>query len=179
MGDAQIDGGDTGGNIENSTSNWIGADDNSDAVRFYGIACLLMGYLVIPVFRTLDGNYWVWANRAWFATVQQYYLPVGMGWLLVSFFDSAFMRAVFRDLVFISMLAPFFFLWHDIATYALMGEGGGYDEVMFWVWGAVYVFHSLFQGVVQIIVLPKVIEWTHESDYLANDQEKKLLAIMF
>ena len=115
MSDAQIDGGDRGGNIEDRTSDWIGAEDDDAAVRWYGIMALLMGYAIIPAYWFLEDFNYVSLNWSWFRTVQAFFMPVGMGWLMVSFFDGQFMRAVFKDLVAVSLLGPFFAYWYSNA----------------------------------------------------------------
>ena len=88
MSDAQIDGGDRGGNIEDGVSSRIGADSDAAAVRWYGSMALLMGYLIIPVYWWMEDFSYVPLNWSWFRTVQALFLPVGMGWLMVSFFDG-------------------------------------------------------------------------------------------
>ena len=178
MSDAQVDGGDTGGNIQDGVAGQIGADDNAAAVRWYGLACIIMGYAVIPAYWFLDDYQFVSLNAGWFHTVQLMFLPAGMGWLMVSMFDGAFMRAVFRDLVAISVLAPFFVEWYNIALYFVAGEGS-YDNIKFLLWGAFFIAHTLLQGVVQIILVPGIMDWTHQTDYLDNDQEKNLLSFGF
>merc|ERR1712156_678608 len=102
MSDAQIDGGDRGGAIEDGVSNRIGVENEAEAVRWYGI----------------------------------------FSWLMVSFFDGQFMRAVFRDLVAVSLLGPFFAYWYYIAQYFLYAEA--YTEKLnYWLWGIFFVVHSL------------------------------------
>ena len=178
MSDAQIDGGDRGGNIEDSVGGWIGAEDDADAVRWYGIMALMMGYLIIPVYWWMEDLDYVALNWSWFRTIQAFFMPVGMGWLMVSFFDGQFMRAVFKDLVAVSLLGPFFAYWYSIAEYLLYSEVFE-DELNFWLWGVFFIVHSLFQAVTQIILVPSIFRWSEKTDYLDNDKEKNLLALMF
>lgn len=178
MSDAQIDGGDRGGAIEDRVGGWIGVDDDAGAVRWYGIFGLLMGYLIIPVYWWMEDFNYVALNWTWFRTVQAFFMPVGMGWLMVSFFDGQFMRAVFKDLVAVSLLGPFFAYWYSIAEYLLYSEVYE-DELNFWLWGVFFIVHSLFQAVTQIILVPSIFRWSEKTDYLDNDKEKNLLALMF
>ena len=69
MSDAQIDGGDRGGNIEDSVGGWIGAEDDAAAVRWYGIFGLLMGYLIVPAYWILEDYQYVSLNFGWFRSV--------------------------------------------------------------------------------------------------------------
>ena len=101
-----------------------------------------------------------------------------MAWLMVSFFDGQFMRAVFKDLVAVSLLGPFFLYWWSNANYFLNSEYYE-DELKFWLWGVFFIVHSLFQAVTQIILVPGIFRWAEKTDYLDNDQEKNLLALMF
>ena len=115
MSDAQVDGGDTGGSIQDGVAGQIDVENAAQAVRWYGIWALVWGWLGTYIYELFDGNSYV--NPSWFIGMQYYYMPVGMAWLMVSFFDSAFMRAVFRDMVFISVLGSFVFQWRTIYNY--------------------------------------------------------------
>ena len=88
------------------------------------------------------------------------------------------MRAVFKDLVAVSLLGPFFAYWYSNSQYFLYSENYE-DELKYWLWGIFFVVHSLFQGVVQIILVPGIFRWSEQTDYLDNDKEKNLLAFMF
>ena len=90
------------------------------------------------------------------------------------------MRAVFKDLVAVSLLGPFFAYWYYIADYFLWSENSYVrDDLDFWLWGAFYVVHSLLQAVTQIILIPSIFRWSDRSNYLDNDKKKNLLALMF
>ena len=102
-----------------------------------------------------------------------------MAWLMVSFFDGKFMRAVFRDVVFISILAPFFKEWRSIYNYVASNiAGNNLDELGFWIWLAIYFFGTVFQAVMQILLLPDIFDWSKGSDYLDNDRDNSLLAYL-
>ena len=88
------------------------------------------------------------------------------------------MRAVFKDLVAVSLLGPFFAYWYSNAQYFLYSEYYE-DELKYWLWGIFFVVHSLLQGVVQIVLVPGIFRWSEQTDYLDNDREKNLLAFMF
>ena len=92
--------------------------------------------------------------------MQNFYFPVGMAWLMVSLFDSAFMRAVFRDVVFISMMGPFFHLWININTYFTAFFDGSVDELGFWIWLAIMTFGTVVQAVMQILLIPQIFDWS-------------------
>ena len=164
MSDAQIDGGDKGGAVQDGVEGFVDAENNAEAVRWYGLASLIMGYAIIPAYWFLDDYQFVAMNASWFTWVQTIFLPVGMAWLMLGFFDGQFMRAIFRDLVMISVMGPFFVYWYPISAYFVAGEGY-YDNVKFLGWGAFFVIHSMLQGVFQIVLVPSVIDWTHTTDY--------------
>ena len=91
------------------------------------------------------------------------------------------MRAVFKDVVGVSLLGPFFAFWYYIADYFLWTESSWVrDDLDFWLWGVFYITISLLEAVIQIIVVPGVFDWSDRSNYLDNDREKKsLLAVLF
>ena len=131
-----------------------------------------------PIYWTLEDYNYVSLNWGWFRVMQAFFLPVGMGWLMVSYFDGQFMRAVFKDLVAVSLLGPFFAYWYYNSQYFLYSEY--YEEKLnYWLWGVFFVFTSLLEAVIQIILVPGIFDWTEQTDYLDNDKEKSLLALMF
>ena len=147
-------------------------------MRWYGIFSLIIGYGMLPIYWTLEDYTYVSLNWGWFRVMQAFFLPVGMGWLMVSFFDGDFMRRVFKDLVRTSLLGPFFAYWYYNASYLLYSEYYE-DKLKYWLWGAFFIFTSLLEAVIQILVVPGVYRWSEKSDYLDNDQEKSLLALAF
>ena len=180
MSDAQIDGGDAGGQFEDGVSDWINVGSNEAAVRWYGLASILMGYLMYPAYWLVFEELTYGAlNQGWFLATQKYFFPVGMAWIMVSLFDGSFMRAVFRDVVFISILGPFMFEWNAIFDYFYAGFDNHADNLSFWGFGAFYVLHTTFQAVTQLILLPGVFRWTEQTNYLDNDKsDNSLLALL-
>ena len=64
MSDAQVDGGDRGGDFQDGVSNQIGVEDAAGAVRWYGIWSLIMGWGMQMIWSLVDGN--TFAYRYWF-----------------------------------------------------------------------------------------------------------------
>lgn len=176
MSDAQVDGGERGGDLQDGVSDAIGVESAAAAVRWYGIFSLIMGWGMQMIWSLVDGNYYAYGS--WFRTMQNFYFPVGMGWIMVSLFDSAFMRTVFRDVVFISILAPFFHLWKNIFDYVLGNFDHSLDELKFWIWLAIMFFGTVVQAVMQILLIPQIFDWSKKTDYLDNDKDNSLLAFI-
>lgn len=101
-----------------------------------------------------------------------------MGWLFVSFFDSEFMRSVFRMLVTISVLGPFAINWYNLVIMVYACDGSCLDDLSLYIWTAIYGAINVFQMIVDIILLPQIYNWTDDADILDNGA-KNLLAIMF
>ena len=117
-----------------------------------------MGWGMQMIWSLVDGN--TYAYKSWFTTMQTYYFPVGMAWLMVSLFDGAFMRSVFRDVVFISTFAPFYHLWVNQYWYVTSLFDHSVDELGFWIWFAIMFFGTVFQSVMQILLLPQIFDWS-------------------
>ena len=60
-----------------------------------------------------------------------------------------------------------------MGLYLLGGEGYAYDEMKFYIWGAIYFFWTVFEGVIQIVILPRVYDWIESADILENDEAKE------
>ena len=57
-------------------------------MRWYGIFGLFIGYGMFPIYRWLDEYTYVPTMWGWFRVMQAFFMPVGMCWLMVSFFDG-------------------------------------------------------------------------------------------
>ena len=181
MSDAQIDSGNTGQAGEDLANSFIGERDNAQAVFFYGSVSLITAASSIVLYIILNEMYWVARTRAFFLTHIEFFAPVGMAWLMVSFFDSEFMRTVFADVVMASIMGPFFAHWYVIIEFFLAGEVGGqewsagdssitaYDELFFWTTMAAMGALTIFEMILQVVLLPQVFEWVEEAPELDND----------
>ena len=174
MSDAQVDGGDKGQQGEDIANNFIGDKDAAQAVRWYGIYSMITGFGSIFAYMILNNeSTYVILYNAGFKTRIAFYVPVAMAWLMVSFFDGDQMREIFGTIVAISILGPFFFQWYYFGLYLLSGEGWAYDELMFYVWGAIFFSWTVFESIIQIVLLPRVFDWIEDGATLDNDQEKE------
>ena len=179
MSDAQVDGGDSGARAEDAVGDFIGEKDNAGAVRWYGMYSLAMSVGTMFFYMFFNGRSYVAGNSAWYWSNIESFLPVVICWLMVSFFDGEFMRMVYADVVSASISGPFAAHWVVLAGFYLAGEGSYLDSVTFWIYFAGYAAFTIFQMIVQVIMLPSVMAWAEEAPTLDNDQEKNLLAILF
>ena len=56
MSDAQVDGGDRGGALQDGVSDTIGVESAAAAVRWYGLFSLIMGWGMQMIWSLVDGN---------------------------------------------------------------------------------------------------------------------------
>ena len=117
-------------------------------------------------------------NSAWFYNQIEYFLPAFMGWIFVSLFDGEFMRDTYTMLVTISILGPFANHWYDLANLWIAGENSYLDSITFWLYFAAYCAFTIFQMIVDVILLPQIYDWA-DSAKIVDNGAKNLLAIFF
>lgn len=181
--DAQMDGGDTGANLEDRTSNFIGVETEAEAVRYYGWFGLIHSVGAVLFYINMNHNYYTAIASSWYTSNIYYFAPVGFGWLMMSYFDGELMRKIYRKIVLMSLIGPFWNHWWMIIDYILVGQNGGkdwdwttgidgitaYDELWFYLAGALYVFYTVFESLVQLQLAPMIINWTETASIKAND----------
>ena len=190
MSDASLDFADgTGQGTEDFAEGLVGDRDPAETMFFYGgiysgiwTAFAIYGYIL------LKDNFWIGANTQWFIYHIGTYMPLFMGWLFISFFDGEFMRAVFRALLEITFLGPFFAHWYAIGLLIFSAETVdsdfydsnlyAWDELSFYLWVAIYGMTTVIEMLVQVTVTPRILEWLDSAKILDNDQEN-LMAIEF
>ena len=194
--DAQMDGGDTGANLEDRTSNFIGVETEAEAVRYYGLFGLIHSVGAVLIYINMNHNYYTAVASGWYSSNFYYFAPVGFGWLMMSYFDGELMRKIYRKIVLLSLVGPFWDHWWALIDFILAGENGGkdwdwsctngadcitaYDELWFYLSLALYSFYTLFEGLVQLQLAPMIINWTETASIKANDgseDDSKLLAV--
>lgn len=109
--DAQYDGGDTGGQLEDKVSNFMGVETAAEAVRYYGLFGLIHSIGAAFFWMNLNNNYYIAVNLNWFSSNIYYFAPVGFGWLMLSYFDGELMREIFKKVVLLSLIGPFWNHW--------------------------------------------------------------------
>ena len=150
--DAQIDGGDRGQAMEDRASNLIGDVDNAGAVRWYGLYCFWLGGGAVAFWILMNNNAWVVKYSKGIHTRMYFYLPTGLAWIMVSMFDGALMREIYKDIVALSIMAPFWMEWYDYGLYLLLLE---YDDTLGYLVGlALWLLLTVFEGVIQLLLLP-------------------------
>ena len=150
--DAQIDGGDRGQGVEDRANNLIGDVDNAGAVRWYGLYCLWLGGGSMLFWILMNNNAWVVKYSVGIHTKMYFYLPTGIAWIMVSMFDGVLMREIYKDIVALSIMAPFWKEWYDYGVYLLLLEND--DTLMYLVGLAIWFLMTVFEGVIQLILLP-------------------------
>lgn len=99
MSDAQMDTGETGGDLQDSTSEFLGEKSDAEAVRYYGWYGLIHSVGTVLVYISVNDNYYVALASAWFLSQIWFFAPVGFGWLMLSYFDGELMREIFKKVV--------------------------------------------------------------------------------
>ena len=81
---------------------------------------------------------------------------------MLSFFDGGLMRQIYKKVVLLSLIGPFFNHWWMLIDFILVGENGGndwdwtassntaYDELWFYLSLAMYSAYTVFQCLVQL-----------------------------
>ena len=120
---------------------------------------------------------YVAGNSAWWITQIEYFVPVFMAWLFIGFFETDLMKDIFAMIVTLSILGPFAQLWNNLGTFYLAGEGSYLDNVTFWLWFAAYSCYTIFQMIVDIILLPSVFDWAGSDNTIFNADMQKWLVL--
>ena len=166
MSDGTLDS-NAGGAFEDTANGWAGGLSDKEALDWYGLLSLVMGLGTPFLFMFFNDKTYVAMNTSWFMRLIEFYLPVGMAWVLLSYFPGEFMNMVTKNVLALCILGPWLFQWEALYQYFLAGDGI-YTELFYWVWGAVYGLLTIFQGVLQIAFLPKAFD---HLDYDFDGQE--------
>lgn len=163
--DAQFDGGDRGGQLEDSVGDFIGDKTDSQTMYYYGMYGMIHSVGVVLLYILLNGNRYVAFARAWWVVQIEYFAPVGFVWLMMGFFDMPLLKGIMRDVCIVSVLGPFFYLPEELIDYVLAGESSHWDNLMYYVALAAYFFYTVIQMVFQITLLPGVFSYLEEGEY--------------
>ena len=178
MSDAQLDSNDNATAAQDNVAGFIGDKDNAGAVRWYAMFSLACGVGAIPFYVWFNSLTYVSRNAGWYGSNIEVFVPVFAAWVMVSFFDGEMMREIFEVIVTFSILGPFANHWYQLAGFYLAGEGSYLDSLEFWIWFAAYSAFTIFQQIVQLILLPQIYDWADEAAIKDNDS-KSLLAVLF
>ena len=147
---------DTGADAANVANDLIGERSDAEAVFWYGAYSFIVSGSALVLWVLFNETTWIngsngsyafWYNR------MEFYLPVGMAWLMVSFFDSELMREIFADICTISVLGSWLFQWRIFVDW-VFGNQGNYTNLWFYLWTATYFAWTVAEQVLQIILLP-------------------------
>ena len=94
-----------------------------------------------------NGSYDFFFNR------MSFYLPVGMAWLMVSYFDSELMREIFADVCTLSVLGAWLYQWRILVDWVFNNQGN-YTDLFFYLYTALWMTWTLVEEVLQIVLLP-------------------------
>ena len=96
--EAQIEGADNGQKAEDAANDLIGEKNPEEAVFFYGVYSLSMGFGFVLLWVLMKGNSFVSLYMDGFLSRIAFYISAGVAWLMVSYFDGPYMREIYRDL---------------------------------------------------------------------------------
>lgn len=110
--DAQIDVNGTGDAIGDEFDELMGEDyDSSTAVLLYGLVGFGINAAAILLYMLFNDKTYIAASAGFLDSHLKAWFPVAWGWLLLSFFDNEFTRAVFSMAVMWSFKGPFVDFW--------------------------------------------------------------------
>ena len=163
---------------DDKVDGFIGEKNNGEAVRWFGLYSMAMSVGTMFFWMFFNDLTYIWMNADWFYNQIEIFVPVFIGWLFVSFFDSELMRTIFSLLVTLSVLGPFASHWYHTATFYLSCTDFCHDSLTFYIYLAAYVCFNFFQMIVDIILLPQIFDWADDAKIIDNGA-KSLLAYMF
>jgi len=149
-------------------SGWIGDKNDAQAVYWYGIYSLIVGWGSALLWNELKSKSYAALYYEGFVSRFFAYIPVGMCWIMISLFDSPFTRTVFKDLVSLSVMGPFFGHWYAWGLYLLNLENE--PSLDYYLAGGVWFAWTIFEEIVQIVLLPQVFDWIDSAATVENDE---------
>ena len=75
-----------------------------------------------------------------------------MAWLAVSMFDGPLTREIYKDIIALSIMAPFWKEWYDYTNYIFLIEYE--DSLMYLIGLGLWFFLTVFEGIIQLLLLP-------------------------
>jgi len=161
--------------LGNTANDWVGDLDAEEALSWYGIYSLVMASIGIFGWMSLNGNYWVAYSAEWWYAHMRYYLPAGMLWWLLRFFDSEFLMKMTRIVTGLTVFGPFVEQWRSIGRWISVADNGygygdngadsAYGDLWFWLGLVILSVTTLFEMIIQVTILGKVFEGIGEGDY--------------
>ena len=150
----------------------LGEQTIEEAVFWYGVYSNSMGLGFLLLWVLLNGESWVAWYKDGFLSRITFYLAAGVAWLMVLFFDGEFMRSIYLDIQALSVMGPFFFHWYGFAMYlmSILDLDGG---VLDWIMLAVWFSLTVFEQILQIILLPKVFDWAYTAPIIDNSDKSE------
>ena len=164
MSDAQFDS-DFGSGIQNWIEEWIGNKSADEALNWYGLYSLALGFWGIFGWHLMNDNVNVARIPTWWTQLYRYYLPVGMTWWLLRFFGNyKFLSQTLWTVTGLSILGPFMHQTIAIGTFVASSENF-YGDGDFWITLVGYTFATMCEMLVQIGVLKRVFQGIGEGKY--------------
>ena len=156
---------------QDSVNELIGERTDAEAVFYYGVYSLSFGVAATILYVLFNDNLEMFARysdgiKAHIAA----YIPAGVAWMMLSFFDGQFMRTVFGDIVSASVFGPFFAHWYAFGQFVLDNDGD-YASIEFILGAVIWFALTIFEELVQIILLPQVFEWVENAPLMENASE--------
>ena len=106
-----MDGGDAGGDLQDSVGGFIGDKDDSQSMYYYGMYGMIHSVGTVLIYILLNGNMYVAFAKSWYLAQIEFFAPVGFVWLMMGFFDLPLLYGIMRDVCAFSVLGPFWVFW--------------------------------------------------------------------
>ena len=139
---------DAGSDASDAANGFIGERSDAEAVFWYGVYSFILGggSLVAWVFVN-ELSDWMAAYEEGFMNRMVFYIPVGVVWLMVSYFDSDLMRQIFVDTVTFSVLGAWLFQVR-IYTSWILDNQGNYTSLWFYLYSALWITWTFAEQVI-------------------------------
>ena len=163
MSDAEFQGGaEIGQFTEDLAERLVGDLSDAEAVFWYGVYSLILTATYVVLAGNTGDIFVRYSGVGGFSSKYLFYFPAAMAWLAVSLFDSPFMRKIFKEVIAVSLMSPFYAQWKAYALYVysfsdavLAGTVLVGDLIGLPLWA----FVTLLESVIQILLVPKIFNW--------------------
>ena len=165
--------------LGNTANSWVGDLDPEKALDWYGFYSFAMGMFGVFGFMVLNDSWWVAAIPDWYHSHMKYYLPAGMCWWMLRYFDnSEFLDKTMKIVTAVTIVGPFVEHWRPLGLWIAFADnhyyGNGYynyhkatlyEEPWFWYALSIYTFTNFFEMIIQVTILEKVFEGIGMGDF--------------
>lgn len=169
-GDASAVDSDLGDASQQEFEDMMGDDYSSaTAVYLYGMTGFAVTIVTTVIYMLFDDKTYVVASKGFHMAHLKAWFPVAWSWLLLSFFDNEFTRALMFLAVMWSFKGPFVDFWTEWGLFFLAFEGS--DDSAKYIWFVIHGAANLFEMLWIALVVPGVYDWLENAEYVNPESE--------